>query len=240
MGLRLRVILGLAALLLVSVTAYSIAVDPGWPKAQMERWSVIYTVAAVATAGIASAGLITMLYLREQVRGLRQQTRMQLAPYLRIDLAPDSTEGTWTPKPPDDGFSFDFGAFNPGSIEEDPFPNAHGDDEVDICLWVENRQAEPGGIATNVEIQMRFEVGAGDVPDVVEYKLELHYVEPRKRLRYRIGRVSKSARLTGEVTAIVYLDMYGKSRSFGYGSAAFVMNGSLENRRVVFQGGEEG
>lgn len=211
-------------------------------------WAAVGAVATSIAALGALAGLVALWFLRsqvvlfrEQLSGFRQQTRMQLAPYLRVDLAPHRTDGTWTPPEVPAEYQFTYRDFNPeAEAAPDIFEGWSSEDEVPVYLWLANRQTHPGGVARNIVVNIEVRTPAVDGSnDVVvnHYNVDLHYLEPERQIQYLVGSVSTTIpHLAARVAAVAYSDMYGNPLSFAHGSSAFTWDGSrLVNERVVFQ-----
>ena len=221
-----------------------------WPTEIADQWAAIGVIASVVTAAFAAAGLIGIAILWRQVGAQRQQLvqerqrfRVELSPYLRLDLGPELPTGTWAPPRSDliDN-ALTFQDVHPG-ITADLGAIAAWPGSVDICVWLWNMQSQVSGIADNIEIEVEFEVPDRNDPDVVwtiPFQLTFAYLAAGQRIRYLIASVSdETPFLRGRITVVRYSNMYGDRLSFAHGSAAFSWEGqSLTNERYIFRGEE--
>lgn len=85
-----------------------------WPDGRTSGWSAAGSLASVITTVTAFAGLVGIAYVGRESKRARQQMRMELGPYLRVDLAPVAPgRGTFTTPEVKSEFQFDYAKFNP-------------------------------------------------------------------------------------------------------------------------------
>ena len=180
-----------------------------------------------------------------KVVGLRQQTRQQFAPYLRIDFAPDMPGGTWTPLTVPRDYEFTFEDLNPGEERPTDVLDQWSDSSaVALCLWLRNQQQHPAAVARNVVVRVEVEVPRPDTLDPViqPYTIKLHYLEPQRAVKYVVATASNAIPYAfGRVVEIGYFDLYDRPLSFARGSTEFDWVGNdLVNHRRVPRAGKVG
>lgn len=229
----------LVGLLLVILVAFQLIAAPAWPTERSAQWAAVNTLATIAIFLATLAGLIGLIYLYRGEQRAHEQMRLELGPYLRIDLAPDKPNGTFTPPLVDTRFDFDYAAFNPASPTEPVTLLSRWIGQTEVCLWIENQQTHSSGVAVDVVVDIELEVPLdpdGQSSGLQPMTVNFHYLEPGRRVRYRLASVTESIPyLVGEVVAVRYFDVTRRRLHFAHGSAAFEWLGTfLVNRRKVF------
>jgi len=198
------------------------------------------TTTAGWALAVATTGLFSLIGLFSQLGETRRRFRADIAPYLRIDLAPGGIGGTWSP--PDAsriGSDLTFPDLNGGrSREQSPLDDWAG--ATPIYLWVENRQTGTAGIADNVQVGIEFRFP--DRTDPTTYWRDYHevrfsYLEAEHLNRYEIARIDPQIpSLEGVVVAVRYETMFRRYSTWAHGSAGFsLVDGRVTNDRVAFR-----
>lgn len=234
------------SVLVILLAVIQFAIVENWPADLEAQWAAVGSLSALVAGSIAAIGLVGLWFVRQQIRQGRQQSRVEVGPYLRVDLAPDVVGGTWQPPEADERYTFTYADFNPGEPEPrsplDEWPSL--DEPIDVWLWMSNHQRHPGGVAHNVEVLVELVIPQhSDVerPVQIEFRVQVHYIEPGRQIRYRIARVPREIPYArGRVMSLRYSDMYGNAMAFAHGSTNFEWSAPfLVNGRSVLLGGPE-
>jgi hypothetical protein len=215
-----------------------------WPAERGDQWTAVAAIGTAMTALIALGGLAAVLLARAQLGALHRQTRIDLAPYLRVDLSLNVPNGQWRPPEVDPHYQLTRQDLYPLTPAPRLFEGWRSDDEVEVFLWVTNQQSHPSGLARWIVINLEFEVSdppAGDSTQIVDDALFLHYIEPGRVVRLSLGRLARHVPyLSGRVTGLAYSDITGDALSLGHGSTEFEWDGRrLANYRNVLLGSED-
>jgi len=206
-----------------------------WPSSEANAWTAVGSIATVAVAVASIIALVGLSLVAAQTETHRRQSRVQFGPYLRVDFAPDSTDGTWSPPAGvDERFRFGWDEFNPHTEKPaTPLDQWTADEGVDLCVWITNKQTAPGGTAVNILLTMEIKVGDHEDATPFEYELAVHYLEPCRQIRYTLATLDPDIPyLRGEVTRVSYLDAHEQPLTFAYGAASFEWDGQrLDNHR---------
>lgn len=190
---------------------------------------------ALAVATLSMASLVALF---SQLGETKRRFRSDIAPYLRVDLAPEGLRGTWTPyDPPETDLTWE--DLNPRTPrEQSPLDRWTG--AVPIYLWVKSTQESVGGIADNVKVAFDLTFPDHDEPDI-EWRntreVSFSYLEPDHLNRYEVARFDPSIPyLIGEVTEIRYGTIFGRFSAWAHGSTRFEWSsGRLINDRRAYR-----
>jgi hypothetical protein len=210
-----------------------------WPKSRDAQWQAVEAVATVVTAVVAVVGLIGLVFFYKQNRDSMRRFRVELGPYLRVDLAPDVSGGTWAP-PARESLSNALTASDIGEESSDLGGLRDWPGKAEICIWLWNTQPHTAGIAHRIWVDVEFvfpDATEASVERVLKFELHIAYLAPGQRIRYLVASISDQIPwITGRVTGVRYLDLYERELRFAQGSAEFRLEGSkLLNERHVFR-----
>ena len=161
----------------------------------------ITAAAAIVVAVIAVIGIIGLIVQR-------QRQRLELGPFLRIDVGPNHSAYLWEPPQAH------------RVLEDRGFSHAKPDEaNHDLWAWIENRQTTSLGHATriNVSIEISHPDPEGKhVQDLLV--LDASYVEPRQTVAIKILKFTASwDSLLARVISVTYRDVWGHRQSGFYG-----------------------
>jgi len=237
-GFRIAVALLLLVLALATVLLIS-ALTLG--KLEADTWIAIGNAATVFVAVASVVALAGLLLIWDQTETHRHQSRIESGPYLRVDFAPDSMDGTWSPpQSVDERFMFDWNDFNPSIPEPPSLLDAWRKEAgFDLCIWLTNKQTAPGGTAINILITTEIDVTESDheTTATFPFELKIHYLEPGRSIRYRLATLDPEIPyLRGRVTGVTYWNAYEQPLAFSYGATEFEWNGlRIDNQRRYFK-----